>query len=268
MIHQTWMGLLIGFGILLTGCQGQLTVDQRRTYDNARNTYDRGDYRGAAVMLTRFEEKAPLEAPETAEAIYVRGLANAKAGQRDAAYSDFRKCISVAKSNELQAKAYSSLGQMYYEDRQWDQAVINLRAAASRMGPSPSRDKDAVMARLAEALQEQGRWSEARQSQTTIATRPPEFAGSASPYRNDAAATAARGAQHYAVQAGVFSSLANAERRAGELRRANFDAYIQQETRNRASVHVVLVGRFASQDEARRRMADVKRVVPDAVLWP
>lgn len=107
--------------------------------------------------------------------------------------------------------------------------------------------------------------------QVTRSSPPPApVARTAPPPRPAATVTrqAAPVGGNFAVQTGVFAVAANAERQAQQLRQRNLNAYIRPEVVQRQTRHVVLVGPYASYDEARRRLSEIKRIVPDAVMWP
>jgi tetratricopeptide (TPR) repeat protein len=248
--------------LALCGCQAQLTREHRELLRDGEDEYARQRYSVAVTVLDRFLEKAPREAPEWARGLYVRGMSAAQAGNRPQAYKDLRQCVAVAKDRELVWKSYVTLGTLYYEDENWDQAMVNLRAAASRM--SPQVPKDAVLFRLGQSFERLGRLAEAQQIYAQLQR---EFPRSA--YRPEAGRKVERASsQWFAVQAGSFANPANAQRRVNELRGLNLDAYVRAETEGRAPRHVVLVGRYASRADAERQLQQVRRHVRDAVIWP
>ena len=76
-------------------------------------------------------------------------------------------------------------------------------------------------------------------------------------------------AEHFAVQCGAFRQRSNAESLRAELNGKALDAYIREETRGRTAMYVVLVGRYASYDNARAQLAMIKEnFAADALLWP
>ena len=112
-------------------------------------------------------------------------------------------------------------------------------------------------------LERSGRWAEARAPYQRIVD---QF-----PARGLAAAAQRRlqiNADHFAVQCGVFSQRKNAESLMIDLERQGLAARIRQEPRRGVPMHVVLVGHYATYEQALQELARVKGYVPKAVLWP
>jgi tetratricopeptide (TPR) repeat protein len=221
----------------LVGCQG-LSEQQRRWLDGGEQAYGQGDHGRAIDQLTRFVSSAG-DKPEVSRALYVRALARAQTNQR----------------------ALVSLATIDYEDRQWAAAARSYSAAAELAPRQPPID--VALLRLGLCCERMGRWGEAQAAFGRVAADFPES--------NVAAAARRRlqlKAESFAVQCGVFLSQDNAQRLASELKQAGLPAYIRTESRDTGRVHIVLVGHYASYDEATTELARVRGRVPEAVLWP
>ncbi|RMF85286.1 MAG: hypothetical protein D6744_01665 [Planctomycetota bacterium] len=255
-------GLLIGLMVVVVvGCADRLSPAQADLLERGEQAYKSQRYAEAADRLGEFLGAAPAGRPERARALYVRGMALARAGRRAEAVADLERCVRTRGDEESVWRAYVVLATIYYEDRDWSRAAGALRAAVSRMPAEPP--KDTLLFRLGVCYERLGRWSDAHLAFRELVRSFPK-----SSVARDAQRKLARNASHYAVQAGVFSSKSNAERQVRMLRDHNLPAEIRLESHNRTPRYIVLVGRYATYEQALQQLAAVKAFVPDAVIWP
>ncbi len=271
-----WRGSLgIGAMLVLSGCASGLTEQQRTWLTTGQEYYEREDYARAIDQLSRFLDEV-REGPEVAQALYVRGVSNAQAGQRAPAYADLRRCVATPTDADVVWRAYVVLGTLHFEDGQWRQAAEHLRAGAERMPATAEESpavadrepaaspKDLVLYRLGLCYERTGRWDAARRLYHEVMTAFPT--GSAA---WDARRRYNRDAHHFAVQCGAFRTSANAETQRDNLQGKGLEAYVRQEVHGRTPLYLVLVGRYGAYDEALGQLAMIKReFVPDAILWP
>ena len=223
--------------------------------------YERNDYTHAIQQLNYFLTEVN-EGPEVAQALYIRGMSNAQAGQRPQAYADLRRCAAVQTDTDVAWRAYFVLGTLHFEDEQWNLAAESLRAAADRMAAEPP--KDYALFRLGLCYERSGQWQAALDVYADLVGI---FSSGA--YVQAAQRRLGLRANHFAVQCGAFRQKSNAENFRGELRTKALDAYIREETRGRTAMYVVLVGRYASYDDARAQLVMIKEhFVSDALPWP
>ncbi len=232
--------------------------------DEGNRQYERRDYGRAADALTRFLSEVrerPEVREEVADAYYVRGLANAQRGRRQAARADLAHAAGLA-TDDTAWRAGVTLGTLHFEDGRWREAIRCYQAALPRMPAAPP--KDMVLFRLGLCCEREGQWPQARRY----------FQEVASAFPGSAMASAARrrvglGASSYAVQCGAFRTRANAERLRRRLQGEGLDAYVHTETHNRTPLYVVLVGHYATYDQAVGYQRMIRQnYVPDAVVWP
>lgn len=244
---------------LLGGCQG-LSSQQQLWLDEGERAYSSGLYTRAIEQLTCFLDSAP-NTSEAGRAAYIRGLAQARSGQRLAARSDLSRCAETAEDSDIRWRAYTVLGTLDYEDQQWGTAARSYAAAAELAPHLPPTD--IILFRLGVCYERSGQWSYALIPYRRILTEFPRSSVVA-----DAQRRLQLRADHFAVQCGVFSSQENAQQMVDDLRRQGFDAHTRSEPRGGVRMNVVLVGRFARYDEVARELYRVRSVVPKAVIWP
>ena len=246
---------------VLCGCAERLSAQQREWLNQGQDCYERGDWVRAIDYLSRFLAEV-REGPAATRALYLRGASNAEAGRRSQAYVDLLNCVRGAPHPEAVWRAYVALGTLHFEERKWDYAAQDYRAAAERMPGGPP--KDYVLVRRAICLERAGQWVAARDCWGQIVREFP-----AGRYGELAARRLSLGADHFAVQCGAFRDRANADRLCRELMDKGLEASVQTEAQKRTPLYVVVVGRYADFDEAERHLAMIKeRYVKDAVLWP
>ena len=244
---------------LLLGCNG-LTEQQRLWLAEGERAYQAERYDQAVQHLTRFVNAAG-DRPELGRALYTRSLAHARSGRRTEARSDLVGCVNTAADRDVRWRAFTVLGTLDFEDRQWDTASRAYAAAAEIAPRVPPTDT--VLFRLGLCHERTGRWAAARAPYQRIVK---EF-----PASSVAAAARRRlqiNATHFAAQCGVFGDKKNADYLVTQLERDGLDAWVRMEPRNGVPMHVVLVGRHSNYDESLRELARVKGYVPKAVLWP
>lgn len=248
----------------LCGCAERITPAQRALLDEARSAYERQQYAVAVQRLDTFLSQVKGQ-PETVQAFYLRGMSHARSGMRAQAYADLRSAVALGVDADAVWRSYVVLGTLAFEDSDWEQAAQYLRAAADRMPDRPP--KDTVLARLGMCFERTGRWLEARNPYRQIVER-----FGSGPHGDWARRRLQLNADHFAVQCGVFSQAANAETLRLNLERKGLPAFVRVEPRERASMHVVLVGRYARYEEAQRQLETVRAragdLVPNPVLWP
>ncbi|MCK4341720.1 MAG: SPOR domain-containing protein [Phycisphaerae bacterium] len=256
-----WLRLPIGLGlvIVLSGCQG-LNQRQRSWLAEGERAYAQKRYSAAVECLTVFLADVKGR-PEIARALYVRGMSKALVGRRPQAYADLEKAARLGCDPEITWRAYAVLGVLYFEDQNWTAGAQAFTHAVEKM-PTVA-PMDALLYRLGLCYERAGRWGEALVPYRRIVSVFPRGA-----YADRAGRRLQLQADHFAVQAGVFSQPAGAERLVEELRGGNLPAYVRRETRNNQLYHIVLVGRYDSYQQANQMLARVRGHIPAAQLYP
>jgi tetratricopeptide (TPR) repeat protein len=188
-------------------------------------------------------------------------MSYARSDQRAAARSDLVRCIENAEDQDIQWRAYTVLGTLDFEDRQWARAARSYAAAARTAPKKPPTG--ILLYRLGLCLERCGRWKAAREPYERIVSEFPT--GGAG---HDARRRLQINADYFAVQCGVFASLKNAQNLVTDLERQGLRARIRREPRNDVLMHVVLVGQYTDYDQALHELARIKGYIPNAVLWP
>jgi tetratricopeptide (TPR) repeat protein len=252
--------VIFGMLLLAAGCAG-LTPEQRTWMADGEQAYEAQRYTDAVDRLTLVIDAVGPQRPEYARALYIRGMCRAQAGDRSGAYTDLRQCVANAAAGDVVWRAYVVLGTLHFEDGKWADAMVAYRAASDRMPRQPP--KDTVLFRLGLCYERLGKWRNARTAYAVLAEELP-----GGTFEAEARRKLNRNAEHFSIQAGVFSVGSNAEAHVSSLRQRNLPAYVRREVHNRVPRHVVLVGQYASYDEAVRQLGRVRQLAPDAVLWP
>lgn len=251
--------------LLPAGCAQRISESQQRFLDEGRAAYDKEQYNQAVERLTVFLSQV-REGPEVAQALYLRGASQARAGRRAEALSDLNAAVGRPDADaDTQWRAYVVIGTIYFEDGRWEPARQAYSAAAARMTSEPP--KQLVLFRMGVCYERVGRWADARRTFADLVAQFPKTG----PTPNVSEAAERRvelGADCFAVQCGAFSQEQNAQNKATELGRRGFAPYIRKEPRGSGTVYVVLVGRFSDYNDAMRQLASVRQFVADAVLWP
>lgn len=254
---KIWLGFVLLVG--LTGCS-TLTDGQRMCLADGERALREKQYSRAIERMSTFLEQV-RNPPEVARAYYVRGMARALSGQRAWAYADLQRAVTETRDPQVTWQPQAMLGVLCFEDDNWDAAARAFKAAVDKMPASPPQD--ALLFRLGLCAERMGRWSAATSQYRLILQRFP---------RGVYAAAAARrtqlGADHFAVQCGVFSRSENANQLVARLRAEGLQVYSRPEPRQDGSSYVVLEGRYASYQDANQALGRVRGYVPDAVLWP
>ncbi|MEW6250440.1 MAG: SPOR domain-containing protein [Planctomycetota bacterium] len=252
-------GLLLATFGLLTGCQG---AGERGhvALISGEQAYRSGAYQHAVEQITAYL-RSGASGPGAARAYYVRGLAWALLGQRQAAYGDLQRAAQDRSDPQLTWQPPAALGVMYFEDERFEAAVRALHEAVTTMPKAPP--KDALLFRLGMAQERAGRWSAASGPFAQVAREFPS-----SRYAGLAQRRLRLRADHFAVQCGAFTQAENAQRLAANLQAQGLETQVRPEQRQDGTYHVVLEGRYGSYADAIRALARVKGYVPEAVLWP
>ncbi|MBU0639497.1 MAG: SPOR domain-containing protein [Planctomycetes bacterium] len=259
MSYLARMGCLIIGVALLAGCNG-LTEQQRMWLAEGSRAYDRQQYSRAIDKLTLFLSEVQ-DQPEVAQALYVRAMSAAQSGRRADAHADLRACIEASQDVETTWRAYVVLGTLHFEDRRWQEASAAYAQAAELMPALPPADL--VLYRLGICYERSGQWGRALLPYRRIVGGFPRSGVAEAARRRLVLKT-----DHFAIQCGAFSQRKNAENLVITLERQGLTPYIQPEQRTTKVMHVVLVGRYATYEEAQQNLSRVRQYVDDALLWP
>lgn len=94
--------------------------------------YRAGDYEGAAALYERYRHRAPKEEREYAISYYATGYCHFAAENMLRAREDFLKFAELyADADAYRSDALSRLGDTYYADRRFDEALARYEAAAA-----------------------------------------------------------------------------------------------------------------------------------------
>ncbi len=250
--------LALGLAIF-TGCS-QLTESQRATLNAGIQAYDKQNFTDSVDKLTQFLSEVS-EKPESSRAAYVRGMSRIRLNQRGEAYADLRLATNAPGDPDSVWRAYVQLSTLYFEDGKYDAALRMAVAAEGRMPNQPP--KDAMIYRQGICYERLGRWDDSKKPFRIVSEQYPT-----STFGKAAARRLAINARFFAVQCGAFSDPKNADVLRSRLSQAGFPVFLRPEPRGSTTSHVVLVGKYQTLAEGLSQLTAVRRIVPDAVLWP
>jgi tetratricopeptide (TPR) repeat protein len=255
------------FLTILSGCTG-LTPQQLQLLREGREAYNREQFATSASKLSELLDQARPQLQqdkpprELAQALYLRGSSYARLGRRTQAAADLRRCVELDADADSTWRSLVVIGTLHYEDGRWDDAQRVLGQAAERMPAGPAMQ--VVLYRQAVSLERIGHWAEARRVFQALVDRFP----TAGNWTDAARRRLELNASGYAIQCGVFAQPRNAENLLADLRRKGWETSIRRETREGRVLHAVLVGHYATYEEALRQLEAVRKIQPQAVLWP
>jgi len=255
-------------GLVLAGGCTALTPQQLQLLTEARQAYDQEQFATAAARLSELLDQARPQLQqdkpprELAQALYLRGSSYARLGRRAQALVDLRRCVDLDLDADATWRALVVMGTLHFEDGRWEEAQRVLGQAAERMPSGPAMQ--VVLYRRAVSLERSGRWPEARRAFQVLVDR---FPG-AGQLVDAARRRLELNASGYAIQCGVFAQPQNADNLMAELRRKGWETRIRRETREGRTLHVVLVGHYPTYEEALQQLELVRKIQPQAVLWP
>ncbi len=241
-----------------TGCNKPGKVQDHLA--KGEQAYQQKRYDVAVAELTAYIDGGGkhLELPR---ALYLRGLAQTRAGNRTGAKADLQRAASGNSPADIRWRAQSQLGTLAYEDGQWRQAAEAYAGAAQDAPRAPPTDL--ILFRLGTCYERLGQWPKSRQLFERLVREFP---------KSSVAADAQRRLQlkpdHFAIQCGVFADAKNADYLVTQLGRDGIQATVRREPRGGVMSNVVVVGRMQNYEEALRELSRVKGYVPNAVLWP
>lgn len=256
------MGLMAAGLLSLVGCASPAPKppEHHQLLQAAETAFDAKRYTEADRKVTDFLRKTPT-GKYRARAFYVRGMCNAQMGRRQQARADLLECVRMKSDLSSTWRAYTVLGTLAYEDQDWTRAADYLEAAAHRSPLDPP--KDAILWRLGQSRERQGRWSAALPHYDTLLREFPR-----SQFASAAKRRLRLRADHFAIQVGSFAQLQNARNLQSNLARENLRTEIVSDVQDQGSRYLVLVGRYLTYEEAARALPVVQQWESRAFIWP
>ncbi|MFH0980213.1 MAG: SPOR domain-containing protein [Planctomycetota bacterium] len=243
----------------LGGCAA-LPAPALRQIEEADQAYRAQRYRAAEELLSPVIEAHP-ENPDIAEALYVRALCRLRTQRAAEARADLDAALTRARRDELIDRIHTQLGNLEFDQERYNRAAAYYAEAYDGLPDRPPKDR--VGYQYGIALQRTGRTTEARLVLAEVATDFPqsEFAVKArrkTEWSND----------YFAIQCGVFESIARAHAQAKTLKDQGIDAIAIPDTSVSTKRYMVRVGRYRTYAAARQALSAVQRVQPDAFIVP
>jgi len=252
-------GVALAALVWLAGCT-TLPDTERVALVHAAGQVDSNQCSEAVPRLDRMIATYP-DAPEIAEAHYIRGLCRYRAGQIEAAVQDFEAAIRKSQRPELTAHARASLGTINYQQGRWTRAADYYREAVRDLPDEPPTDQ--VLYHAAVAMQRAGAWRDASVQLGRILRKFPN-----SSVADAARQLAAWPHQYFAIQLGAFASAEAAAKTMEEYRARGIDAYQENIARGGTALWGVLLGRYGNYADAMAALPRAKEVQSGAFIIP
>jgi tetratricopeptide (TPR) repeat protein len=244
---------------LATGCSS-LPPQEREALIRASDQYQKGDSAGAVQQLDRLIRDYE-NAPEIAEAHYLRGLCRIKEGQITAAADDFQAAIVRSNRPDLVSLCKASLAGIAYRQSEWGRAADLYAEAAPALSDEPPTDQILYSAGI--AMQRAGKWREAEYQFGRILRRFPNSSVAA-----NARALAGWPHDYFTIQLGVFANAEHAAKVAQSYRARGLQAVQENLPRNGQVLWFISVGRYSTYADAQAGLAEIRRVEPAAFVLP
>ena len=245
--------------LLLVGCNS-LTSEQRLWLREGQRAYDRKHFAEAIRMTSLFVVDAG-DGPETGRALYIRGLSHARSGKRSRAYADLGAAAAKSDDTDVVWRSEFALGELSFEDGDWARAKRRYSAAVEAMPRIQPMDRG--LYRLAVSAQRLGEWEQARRYFEMLVRRFPRSA-----LADSARRILNYGPRYFSLQCGAFALSKNAHTLKRQLSRQNVSATVRREVRGGRRLYIVYSGRYSTYAAAQRGLTEIRRQVPDAVIWP
>jgi tetratricopeptide (TPR) repeat protein len=199
--------------------------------------------------------------PEAGRALYIRGLSHARSGKRARAYTDLRAAAAQSDDAQVVWRSEFALGELSFEDGDWAAAKRRYSAAVGAMRPIPPMDRG--LYRLAVSAQRLGEWEQGRGHFELLVRRFPR-----SPLAGSARRILHYAPRYFTLQCGAFAVSKNADALKRQLAREDISAVVRREVRGGRRLYIVYAGRYSTYADAQRGLTEIRRQVPDAVIWP
>lgn len=189
-------------------------------------------YEDALKSFTRVIELEPSDG----EALYNRGLVYDEMGRSKQAISDMQRAAKFGHGGASEFLATKGLV-----------SHKGAQKAAKRIPPAKIKPPPKEKARAEKKVKAEDAIAEKKEPSASEAK---EDVSQASPKRRT---------KTYAVQAGAFSNIENAEELAGRIKKRGYDAYVHISTfKNKGSMYLVLIGRYSDKRMAEDTMQRLK----------
>jgi len=246
--------------ILPAGC-AHLGPAERQALIQANEMYARDQTSAAVARLDRLISDFD-QAPEIAEAYYLRGLCRTRKGELQAAREDFKRAIDRSKRADLTARCRASLAAIAFREGDWLEAANLYEEALDGLPVQPPSDEIRFSAGV--AAQRAGRWKDAA---IHFARLLREFRDR--PLAADARRMAAWRHEYFAIQLGAYQDAANAEKTVSTYKARGLpQVVVQHLPRGGQSLWVVMAGQYATYSKALAALPRVRGVEPNAHIIP
>ena len=173
--------------------------------------------------------------------------------------------VRYSESQKLSALANVALGHICFEADPPEsyRAVSYYQNALRDKADIPMA---VVLYRLGVSLQQSGKWSEGQKYLRRCISEYPqsEYARKARSEVGGSNGSGSTGGQ-YSLQVGVYSQMANAQAAVNKLASLGWDAQIELITGGKVQ-YAVRVGNYGTYELARQKLAELKRVWPEAFI--
>lgn len=236
------------------------TPDAIKQVSEAEKDYRNQNFQSAEVRLNRFIKQYP-NAPESAEAYYLRSLCGTRRSNKVMAEADARQCVKLSRDKRLSAKAHATIATLCFETNRNADAIEHFGIALANLPDKPPADL--LRFRYAICLQREGRWRESKAEFNAVANRYPG---------SDIAPVAQRMLEwphdSFAIQCGAFRDKAAAGKLERKMKVVGLKAWTEKRSRSGEVLYTVYAGNYTNYAMARDALPGVQRSAPGAHIVP
>ena len=247
--------------LVCAGCGPRVSPEGERLLRAAETAYSRNDDDATVQRANEFLRLHP-SIPESAEALYLRGLARLRQGQPAAGRQDLRAALNLAERDDLIALIHSKLGDLSYQNGDLLTAQRHYSAVLQK-APAGAPPSDQAMYRLGVIHQRRGEWREADLHFDKLMYL---FEDTELGRRAQRRAHARR----WSIQVSALTRPGPAAKMLQQFRRQGFEVRVDRELAAQGDemMHLVRVGSYATYGAAQADLSRIRQIRPDAFITP
>jgi tetratricopeptide (TPR) repeat protein len=246
--------VLLALALAPAGCAGGERRADRPDHPllvRGEQAYLAGD-RDAALVSYRGYTNGFAGGPWASDAFYFQGVILLEKGEARLAEAAFAEAIRTPRNRYVAAQAQIGLGDCYFAEDRFDEAIAGYQRALDLHAPDARLDY--CLYRLAAARQRRGEWASARTCYELLIR---DFPRSVLVPRTQQRLEYPDQAYH--IQVGAFTDAESAQNLRGYVESKGVAAKVVR-TSAGESPFLVWVGTYQSYDQARVAMADVQQI--------
>lgn len=219
--------------------------------------YSSHNLENAANTASAFIKKYPNE-QSVDEAYYLRGISRLGRGDKAGGAEDLKIAVQKTKRPDLKEKALRALGDVAFENQQWDDAKSDYLGA---LASAPAKDQPYLHYRVGQCLQSLGQWDAGKAELWKALALNPD------PALKDRI-LAHVNAKSFSVQFGAFPDSPHAGELKSQLTATGLMATVATELRGGKLFYLVRYGSYATWEAANSARLRFLAKYPTVIIAP